>query len=150
MPIATAEDIQEYARLDDKATLAAKRRLRRAERWVRQRVGNDLYDTAAATDPRSDEAEDFAEAEALYAASRSLMSHGLKSKGPAGFVEAIQVDGSQVERLMRPSQIKEYASFLEAEAKEVLARYVSITYPDHNVGRTRRMHDLGGRYSFDA
>lgn len=146
MPIATADDIQEYARLDDKATLAAKRRLRRAERWVRQRVGSDDYDAAARAEPRSEAAEVFAEAEALYAASRALVAHGLKSKGAAGFVEVIQVDGSQSERLMRPRQIKAYASYLEDEAKETLAPYVGVTYPDDNVGRAR-MHDLGGRIS---
>ena len=129
MPIATDDDIKAYARLENDAVLAAKTRLRRAERWVRQRVGNSTYDTAAAADPRTDVAESIAEAEALYAAALALHTHNLASKGKEGFVVVVQVDGSQSERLMSSRQLHAYRRQFEREAEEAIRDYMTVASP---------------------
>jgi hypothetical protein len=139
MPIADAEHIQSQTRLGDEAVLAAKRRLRRAERWVRQRIGDGTYaDAEAAADvsdlpdsPTDDEREaaylreDVADAEALYAASRALHSHNLAGGQGASFLRVIQVDGEQSEQVMSASELTAYAEHFEAEAEEAIARHGS-------------------------
>jgi len=135
MPIADADHIQEQTSLSDEAVLAAKRRLRRAERWVRQRVGDDTYTTAvnatdqdSATKPYSDDTllrEDVKDAEALYAASRALHNHQLGSGGEAGFLRVVQVDGEQSERKMSQQELDAYAENLEEEARAAIARHLS-------------------------
>jgi hypothetical protein len=132
MPIADGAHIQEQTDLGDKATLLAKRRLRRAERWVRQQIGDDAYeagraadDVESVTDPDEDDylREDIKDAEALYAAATALRNHQLGSGGDEGFVRAIQVDGAQSEQKMSQQELKAYAMALEDEAREAIARH---------------------------
>ena len=137
MPIADGPHIQKQTDLGNEAVLAAKRRLRRAERWVRQRVGDSAYTTAVnasdqdgATKPYSDDTllrEDVKDAEALYAASQALKNHNLGSGGEAGFVKVVQVDGEQSERKMSQRELDAYASDLKAEAREAIARHMSAS-----------------------
>lgn len=137
MPIADGEHIKEQTDLTDEAALTAKRRLRRAERWVRQRIGKDTYATAlGATDqdgastPYSEETllrEDVKDAEALYAASRALHSQNLGSGGDEGFVKVIQVDGNQSEQKMSQRELDAYAEHYEHEAEEAIARYMTAS-----------------------
>lgn len=129
MPIATDDDIKNYARLENDAVLAAKTRLRRAERWVRQRVGDSTYDTAAGADDSDAVRQDIAEAEALYSASLALHPHNLASKGKEGFVVVVQVDGSQSERLMSSRQMHAYRRQFEEEAEEAIRDYMTVSSP---------------------
>jgi len=132
MPIADGAHIQEQTDLGDNATLLAKRRLRRAERWVRQQIGHDAYETGRAaddvesvTDPGEDAylREDIKDAEALYAAATALSNHQLGSGGDKGFVRVIQVDGNQSEQKMSQQELRAYAMALEDEAREAIARH---------------------------
>lgn len=137
MPIADADHIKSQTSLGDEAVLAAKRRLRRAERWVRQRIGDGTYAEAGAataledlpgspTDEEREAAhlrEDVKDAEALYAASRALHTHNLAGGGGASFLRVIQVDGEQSEQVMSASELTAYAEHFEAEAEEAIARH---------------------------
>jgi len=133
MPIADADHIQEQTSFSNEAVLSAKRRLRRAERWVRQRIGDDTYraavnatDQDAATKPYSGDTllrEDVKDAEALYAMSRALHNHHLGSGGEAGFLRVVQVDGEQSERKMGQRELKAYAEQMKSEAEEAIARH---------------------------
>ena len=136
MPIADAAHIQEQTDLGDKAALLAKRRLRRAERWVRQQIGDDTYSVAigatdlsavADGDTPSEETllrEDVKDAEALYAAAKALHGHQLGSGGDEGFVRAIQIDGSQSEQKMSQAELNAYADAFEEEARAAIARHM--------------------------
>lgn len=126
MPLADAQAIEVFAGLQSSPAQLARRRLRRAERWVRQRIGDTVYD-AAEQSGSGDTYDAIVEAEALYAASRALMVYNLSGDGQhGGFVIIVSVDGNETERLQSAQQLQAYARHLEGEAKESIAHLLNV------------------------